>query len=423
VTTSWIESANAEGCDFPLAHLPYGVFRPAAGPPRCGLAIGETVLDLAALEEAGLIDAAGGGPLFAAPSLNDFMALGGDIWAHVRERLTALLADGGDKALRDNAALRERALHAREAVTMLLPIRVSGYTDFNASRQHSFNAGSLLRGPQNALPRNWLHMPIGYNGRVSTIVISGTPIRRPLGQYELPDADAPVFGPCRKLDFELEMGAIVGTPTRMGEPISVEEADAHIFGYVLLNDWSARDIQAFETQPLGPFQGKAFGTTISPWVVTRAALEPFRAPVPAREKPLPPHLLEGGSTLYDISLEAAILPEGAERATTVTRTNFRHLYYTAAQMLAHHAIGGCRMDTGDLIGTGTISGPAKEEWASLLELTYGGRERLALDGGRERAFLEDGDCVVIRGHAQRGPQRVGFGECTGKILPSPNPPV
>ena len=423
MTTSWIESANAEGCDFPLANLPYGVFRPAAGPPRCGLAIGDTVLDLAAIEAAGLIGAAGGRPLFAAPSLNDFMALGGETWAHVRERLTALLADGGDKALRDDAALRERALHAREAVTMLLPIRVSGYTDFNASRQHSFNAGSLLRGPQNALPRNWLHMPIGYNGRVSTIVISGTPIRRPLGQYELPDADAPVFGPSRKLDFELEMGAIVGTQTRMGEPISVDEADAHIFGYVLLNDWSARDIQAWETQPLGPFQGKAFGTTISPWVVTRTALEPFRVSVPAREKPLLSHLREGGSTLYDISLEAAILPEGADRATTVTRTNSRHLYYTAAQMLAHHAIGGCRMDTGDLIGTGTISGPAKEEWGSLLELTYGGRERLALDDGSERAFLEDGDCVVIRGHAQRSALRVGFGECAGKILPSPNPPV
>ena len=304
-----------------------------------------------------------------------------------------------------------------------MPFHVAGYTDFNTGRQHAFNAGSLLRGPENALPANWLHMPIGYNGRASTVVVSGTPIRRPLGQTRPKGSDGPVFGPSRRLDFELEMGAVVGLPSRWGEPLSVEEADALIFGYVLLNDWSARDIQAWETVPLGPFQGKAFGTTISPWIVTKAALEPYRAPTPPREVPLLPYLAEPRALGYDIELTVGLRPRQADRETVIVRSNARHLYYAPAQMLAHHAIGGCLMQTGDLLGTGTISAPERDGWGSLLELSWGGRDALRLDTGEERRFLEDGDTVTLRGHAGNGTQRVGFGSCAGEILPVPTFPA
>ena len=287
---SWVESAQSTDTDFPIQNLPYGVITTADRGPRCALAIGDQVLDLAVIEEAGLIEAEGGRPVFKQPVLNDFMALGKSAWSAMRARLTDLLADGGDPALRNNDTLRKRALLPRADVRLRLPIRVGDYTDFYASYQHAFNVGSMFRGPENALPPNWLHIPIGYNGRASTVVVSGTDIHRPLGQMKPHGTEEPIFGPCRRLDIELEMGAIVGTPNRMGEPVTVDDADDMIFGFVLLNDWSARDIQAWEYQPLGPFQAKVFATSISPWIIPSEALDPFRVSATERKGPLLPYL-------------------------------------------------------------------------------------------------------------------------------------
>ncbi len=414
---SWIEEANDPQSLYPLQNLPYGVFSRPGEAPRCGVAIGDQAFDLAMLEAAGLLDA--DGPCFDRPALNAFMGKGQAVWQRVRERLTELLAEDGDPALRDDKDLRERATVRPGEADMHLPFEVKGYTDFYAGRQHAYNVGSLFRGPENALPPNWLHIPIGYNGRASTVVVSNTDIRRPLGQTKPPGAEAPVFGPCKRLDIELELGAVVGLPSRMGEPVTVAEADDMIFGYVLLNDWSARDIQAWEYQPLGPFQSKAFATTISPWVVTKAALEPFRVASPAREKPLLPYLEEPGPLLYDIDLEVWMQPDGAAETSRIAHTNARNLYYSAAQQLAHHAVGGCRMETGDLLGSGTISGPETDQFGSLLELTWGGKQPLTLDDGATRTFIEDGDTLTLKGWAQGDGYRVGLGYCTGRVLPAP----
>ena len=417
--TSWVESANEAECHFPIQNLPYGIFSRGDEAPRCGVALGSYVADLAALEAAGLIGNGGGAPVFDKPALNDFMARGKAHWAAVRARLTDLFATGGAAALRDDAALQARALVPLSEVSLHLPFKVAGYTDFYAGRHHALNVGTMFRGAENALPPNWLSIPIGYNGRASTIVVSGTAIRRPLGQTKPSGADLPLFGPSRRLDIELEIGAVIGTPSTMGEPITVTEADDMIFGYVILNDWSARDIQAWEYQPLGPFQAKVFASTISPWVIPKAALEPFRVATPERDRPLLPYLREPGPLLYDIQLEVRMQPEGAARATTISRTNYSEIYYSAAQQLAHHAIGGCKMEAGDLLGSGTISGPARESRGSLLEICWGGAEPITLDTGETRTFIEDGDTLTLTGWAQGNGFRVGFGECVGKILPSP----
>ncbi|HEX7389122.1 MAG TPA: fumarylacetoacetase [Acidiphilium sp.] len=417
---SWVEAANRPDCDFPLANLPYGVFSRDGEAPRCGVAIGDLVADLAALERLGLIETPE--PVFDRPALNGFMALGRPHWNAVRDRLTALFAADGDAALRDNAALCGQVLVKLDAVRLHLPFRVAGYTDFYAGRHHAQNVGTMFRGPENALPPNWLSIPIGYNGRASTVVVSGTGIRRPLGQTKPPGQDLPGFGPCRRLDLELELGAVVGTPSTMGQPLTVAGADAMIFGYVLLNDWSARDIQAWEYQPLGPFQAKVFATSISPWVVTAAALAPFRVPTPKRERPLLPYLTEPGPMLYDIDLEVRLQPASALRPSTIGRTNCREMYYSPAQQLAHHAVGGCLMQTGDLLGSGTISGPTKDSRGSLLELSWGGKEPLTLETGEMRTFLEDGDTLTLTGWAQGKDFRIGFGECAGTILPAPEEP-
>ncbi|MCG8441021.1 MAG: fumarylacetoacetase [Caulobacterales bacterium] len=419
---SWVEGANAPDTHFPLNNLPCGVFSVAGGAPRCGVAIGEMVLDVAALETAGLLPSAKG-PVFAAPSWNAHMAAGPRAWDDLRARLIDLLSETGDPALRDDADLRARALAPIAGVQLHLPFEVREYTDFYAGRHHAFNVGTMFRGPENALPPNWLHIPIGYNGRASTVVVSGTDIHRPLGQLKSPDADAPHFGPSRRLDIELEFGAVVGTGNPMGRPVSVAEADDMIFGYVLLNDWSARDIQTWEYQPLGPFQSKAFASTVSPWIVTKAALEPFRCPTPARVVELLPYLREPGPMIYDVELEVGLQPNGAEAAQTVSRTNYNEMYYSAAQQLCHHAIGGCAMRTGDLLGSGTISGPEPGSRGSLLEISWGGKEPLTLEGGVTRSFLEDGDEVTLTGWAAGDGYRVGFGECRGRILPAVDGPV
>ena len=406
---SWVASANDANHPFPLNNLPYGVFSTADLEPRCGVAIGDMILDMAAAEDSGLITLAET-PLFDVPFWNEVMEEGPELWAALRARLIEILAEGS----RDKSEA-EPMLVAQKDAEMHLPFLVAEYTDFYAGRNHAVNVGTMFRGAENALPPNWLHIPIGYNGRASSVVVSGSDIRRPWGQLKSPDHDKPAFLPCRRFDLELEMGAIVGQPS--DGPITVDEADANIFGYVLLNDWSARDIQAWEYQPLGPFQAKATATSISPWIVTKAALEPFRCATPEREVELLPHLKDTGPMLYDIDLGVTLAPEG-KPPSTIAETNYNQMYYSAAQQLAHHTTSGCPMNPGDLLGSGTISGPAKSERGSLLELSWGGKEPITLDTGETRTFLEDGDTLTLRGAAKGDGYTIGFGDCSGKVLPA-----
>jgi fumarylacetoacetase len=412
---SWITSANTSETPFPLNNLPYGVFNDATSDEnediRCGVAIGDMILDVTLAEEEGLLELEDE-DVFAYGTWDLFMDLGPDAWAAFRTWLQDALAKGSDKQ-----AVLEPLLVPLASANMHMPFNVAEYTDFYAGRQHAANMGAILRGSPD-LPANWLHIPIGYNGRASSVVVSGTDIHRPNGQMKAPDADMPSFGPSKRLDIELEMGAIVGTPSKMGQPITVDEADKMIFGYVLLNDWSARDIQGWEYQPLGPFQGKAFGTTISPWIVTAAALEPFRAPTPPREKELLPYLNSTVDGLYDIELEVLMQPIGADKPTVLSKTNYSRMYYSAAEQLCHHAIGGCPMNAGDLLGSGTISGPTKSEYGSLMELSWAGRDPFTLDTGEQRTFIEDGDTLTLRGSAKGDGYQIGFGICTGTIKPA-----
>jgi fumarylacetoacetase len=406
---SWVESANAPDHPFPLNNLPCGVFS-LDDEPRCGMAIGDSILDVSALEEEGLIVLAGG-PFLDVPFWNEVMEAGPAVWADLRAQVTGLLAEGAA-----SRAKVEPHLVPRAGATLHLPFLVSEYTDFYAGRNHALNVGTMFRGPENALPPNWLHIPIGYNGRASSVVVSGTPVRRPWGQLKRPDDAAPRFAPSARFDIELEMGAVVGMPSTHGQPVTVAEADEMIFGYVLLNDWSARDIQAWEYQPLGPFQAKATATTISPWIVMKAALEPFRTATPAREKPLLPYLNEPRPMLYDIALEVGLTPEGG-RETVIARTNYAEMYYSAPQQLAHHTTSGCAMNVGDLLGSGTISGPKKDSRGSLLELSWGGKEPFPVAGGT-RSFIQDNDTLTLRGQCRGDGYTIGFGECTGQVIPA-----
>ncbi|WP_298858219.1 fumarylacetoacetase [uncultured Sulfitobacter sp.] len=408
---SWVESANSADTQFPLNNLPYGVFTTNALEPRCGVAIGDMILDMLAAEEAGLIELADD-PVFDVPYWNDVMELGPEGWAALRERLTQLLADGSP----EQATVAPMLVPMADA-RMEMPFVVAEFTDFYAGKHHATNVGTMFRGAENALPPNWLHIPIGYNGRASSVIVSGTDVIRPNGQTKAPDADMPSFGPCKRLDIELEMGAIVGTASELGHPVTVAQADEMIFGYVLLNDWSARDIQAWEYQPLGPFQAKAFATSISPWIVTRAALEPFRTSTPAREVTLLPHLQEPKPMLYDIDLRVTIKPESGE-AKTICETNFSEMYYSAAQQLTHHASSGCAMTPGDLLGSGTISGAEKHQRGSLLEMSWGGKEPIDIGGGQTRSFIEDGDTLTLHGAAKGDGYQIGFGICTATIKPA-----
>ncbi len=410
---SWVDSANSADTDFPLNNLPYGVFSTRDDDARCGVAIGDMILDMAAAEENGIIDLMED-PLFDVPFWNEVMEQGPAVWAALRARLTDLLGENSAER-----ALIEPLLVPMQDASLHMPLVVSEFTDFYAGRHHATNVGTMFRGAENALPPNWLYIPIGYNGRASSVVISGTDIRRPWGQLKSPEHDLPAFLPCRRFDLELEMGAIVGTNS--DGPLSVDEADAAIFGYVLLNDWSARDIQAWEYQPLGPFQAKATATSISPWIVTKAALEPFRTATPEREFELLDHLKDTGPMLYDIDLTVTLAPEG-QKATTIAKTNYNQMYYSAAQQLAHHSTSGCPMNAGDLLGSGTISGPTKPERGSLLELSWGGKEPITLDTGEHRSFLEDGDTLTLAGHAQGDGYRIGFSTCTGTLLPAHKDP-
>lgn len=402
---------------FPIQNLPYGIFSPSAGgAPRVGVAIGAWVLDLSVLAEAGLLGE-GATARFAQPTLNAFMAQGRAVWRTVRATLQALL-DAETATLRDDEALRARALHPLDAVTMHLPAAIGDYTDFYSSREHATNVGIMFRGKENALMPNWLHLPVGYHGRASSVVLSGTDVRRPLGQSNPDDGPTPTFGPSRLLDFELEMGFFVGPGNALGEPVPVGQAPEHIFGLVLVNDWSARDIQKWEYQPLGPFLAKNFATSISPWVVTLEALEPFRCAGPEQEPTPLPYLRDEGAGAYDIHLEVHLQSPAMAEPLPICRSNFRYLYWRMSQQLAHHTITGCNLRPGDLLASGTISGPTPDSFGSLLELTWRGTQPIALPTGEERRFLQDGDRLTMTGWCQGEGYRVGFGEVTGRVLPA-----
>ncbi|SDV50398.1 fumarylacetoacetase [Chitinasiproducens palmae] len=412
---SWLESANAPDCDFPIQNLPFGVFSTPTDPVRrVGVAIGDQILDLSVLEASGLLSL-GHAQVFAQPRLNTFMALGKNSWHQARAQLFALLS-AETATLRDDLALRQRVLVAQADAILHLPVEVPGYTDFYSSREHATNVGSMFRDPKNALMPNWLELPVGYNGRASSVVVSGTPVRRPSGQLKAPDQARPTFGACRKLDIELETGFLIGEGNALGEPIAVDRAEDHIFGMVLLNDWSARDIQQWEYVPLGPFNAKTFATSISPWVVTMEALEPFRVQQPAQEPEPLPYLRQTGAAGFDISLEVRMQAPGAQ-PSVISRTSFKHMYWSMAQQLAHHTVSGCNTRVGDLMGSGTISGPTPDSCGSLLEITWNGQNPLSIDGGK-RTFIEDGDTLTLAGWCQGDGYRVGFGTVTGTIEPA-----
>ena len=402
---------------FSLQNLPYGIFHPNDGPPRAGVAIGDLVLDLAALEEAGFFHTLNFGEpaIFARDSLNAFLALGRPVWRKTREILQDLLA-ADTATLRDDEALRAHAFHRQAEVTMHLPARIGDYTDFYSSYHHAFNVGTMFRGSENALMPNWRWLPIAYHGRASSIVPSGADVHRPHGQIKPPDAAAPVFSASRALDFELETAFFIGPPNKRGEPVPIEQAADHIFGIVLMNDWSARDIQTWEYQPLGPFLAKNFCTSISPWIVTIEALEPFRKPLPAQDPTPLPYLRASNDFIFDIRLEVELQTAKMGASQTITRSNSLNLYWSIAQQLAHHTVGGCNLQPGDLLASGTISGPAENERGSMLELTWRGANPLQLPNGETRKWLEDGDRLTIRGWCEGEGYRVGFGEVTGRIV-------
>jgi len=409
----------APNSNFPLENLPFGVFKPKVSKSRIGVALGDYVVDLSALEEKGLFKDLP--PAAAAAvtrdSLNEFLSLGRPAWRQFRERLQELLSKD-TPTLRDDADLRERVFYRQRDVTMQLPARIGDYTDFYSSYHHARNVGTMLRGPENALMPNWKWLPVGYHGRASSIVISGTDVRRPRGQIKPPDADVPMFGPTKSLDYELEMAFLIGPANSLGEPVPIDRAENHIFGFVLMNDWSARDIQAWEYQPLGPFLAKNFCTSISPWVVTLEALEPFRKPLAVQEPQPLPYLRLTNDFAFDIQLEATLQTANLKTPHVITRTNFQNLYWSVSQQVAHHTVGGCNLQAADLLASGTISGPTEESRGCMLELTWRGANPLKLSGGETRKWLEDGDSLSITGWCQAPDYRIGFGEVTGKILPA-----
>lgn len=423
---SWVESANAAGCDYPLQNLPFGVFREHRSDhaPRIGIAIGDQILDIAGAEAQGFLEGepARAGQACLGESLNELMELGVEHWSALRRRLHQLLRSDAPTGYRQRLA---RFLVPMDAVEMLVPAQIGDYTDFYASVFHATNVGSMFR-PDNPLLPNYKYVPIGYHGRASSIVCSGTEVKRPSGQTRDDASQPPTFGPSKRLDYELEVGFYVGTGNPMGSPISINETERHIFGMCIVNDWSARDLQTWEYQPLGPFLAKNFATTVSPWVVTLEALAPFRVQAFRRPEGDPSPLAylsgdedqeSGGLNLnLEVLLTTAEMRRQGGAPLRLSRGNFRDMYWTIAQMLTHHASNGCNLRAGDLLASGTVSGPEKDSRGCLLELTWKGTEPIQLPTGETRKFLEDGDEVVIRGWCEReGYARVGFGECRGTI--------
>jgi fumarylacetoacetase len=423
---SWVASANTPNTDFTIQNLPFGVFRRRGLSEafRGGVAIGDQILDLAALSRANLLPglAQKAAQAASADKLNALMELGPQAWSALRLALSRALREGSAQQSAVQACLVPMA-----DAEFDVPARIGDYTDFYTSVHHATNVGRLFR-PDNPLLPNYKWVPIGYHGRVSSIGVSGQQFRRPVGQTMPPGATEPVFGPCKRLDIELELGVFMGQGNALGDPISMEQAEQHVFGLCLFNDWSARDIQAWEYQPLGPFLSKSFASTISPWLVTMEALAPFRVPFshpPEDPQPLPylDSAANRASGALDIQLSAELLTprmrESGAAAHRLCLTNYRHAYWTVAQMVAHHTVNGCNLNAGDLFGSGTLSGPSPDQAAALLELTVGGKQPVQLPNGEQRVFLEDGDTVALRGWCQReGAARIGFGECVGTVLPA-----
>ncbi|TXC66197.1 fumarylacetoacetase [Piscinibacter aquaticus] len=420
---SWVESANASanaGSDFPVQNLPFAVFRRPREPFRGGVAIGDAIVDLAAVAERGVCEGAAARAAAAAAgdSLNALMALGPATWSALRLALS--------RALREGSPMREAlepCLVPRAGVAYAVPARIGDYTDFYTSVHHATNIGRQFR-PDNPLLPNYKWVPIGYHGRASSIGVSPQAFRRPRGQTMPPGASAPQFGPSQKLDIELELGVFIGRGNALGEPIGIEEAEAHVFGLCLLNDWSARDIQGWEYLPLGPFLSKNFATTISPWIVTLEALAPYRVPFERPEgdpQPLPYLDSEANRQAgsLDVQLQVLLQTPSMREPASICNTSYRHAYWTIAQMVAHHTVNGCNLQPGDLFGTGTLSGPTLDQAGALIELTQGGNQPIQLPDGQTRSWLLDGDAVTIRGWCERpGAARIGFGECVGRVLPA-----
>ncbi len=412
---SWV--AVDPQSDFPIQNLPFGMFRHPDGSLRAASAIGDFIVDLKALQDLALFDGLElPADIFGRGYLNDFIALGKPVTNAVRDRLSDILnaeVDHGGASGKQDAFLVPA-----DHVQMTMPIHIGDYTDFYSSREHATNVGAMFRDPANALLPNWLHLPVGYHGRASSIQLSGAPVRRPNGQTMPDGAETPVFGPSRLLDFELEMAFVVGKANALGDPVDIRDVEEHIFGLMLFNDWSARDIQRWEYVPLGPFLAKNFASTVSPWIVTLEALEPFRVAGPVQEPEVLPYLVTSGAHNFDIHLEVAIMP--AEQAPfTVCRSNFRYMYWSMAQQLAHHTVGGCNMQVGDLCASGTISGPTPDSYGSMLELAWKGTRPIEMPDGSVRRFIQDGDTVCMRGYAERSGVRIGFGPCDAMVLPAP----
>lgn len=408
---SWLNiSADS---DFSIHNLPFGIFSTPNQRPRVGVAIGEFIIDLPAASQAGVFAGLNIPPIVLEQAqLNDLMQLGKVISLQIRHRLQQQLCDPAS-ALKTS---REVLVPMKDA-TMHMPIRVGDYTDFYSSIEHATNVGKMFRDPANALLPNWKHIPVGYHGRASSIIPTEVPIRRPKGQTLPKGQDTPVFQSSKRLDFELEMAFIIGKESQLGEPISTTEANDYIYGMVLFNDWSARDIQKWEYVPLGPFLGKNFASSISPWVVLLEALEPFKVSGPVQDPPVLPYLQYAGNSNYDIELEVGIAPEGQEE-TVVSRSNFKYMYWNMQQQLAHHTVNGCNVRVGDMLASGTISGPSPDSYGSMLELSWSGSKPLRLSDGSTRTFIEDGDRVSMRGFSQKEGKRVGFGSVNTKVLAS-----
>ncbi len=410
---SWIDVPSDN--DFPIQNIPFGIAKIGRGQPRVATIIGDTVIDLSVLSELGYFKALDiDTSVFYLSRLNEFMGLGKATTRAVRDRISKIFQHDNPE-LQDNIDHKAQALHDVNDVQMLMPVEVRDYTDFYSSREHATNVGTMFRDPDNALLPNWLHLPVGYHGRASSIVVSGTPIHRPKGQKKPKDAEKPSFGASNLLDFELEMGFIVGKSTQLGERVSTSEADDYIFGLVLFNDWSARDIQAWEYVPLGPFLGKSFASSVSPWVVTLDALDHFRISGPKQDPPVLPYLEYEGNKRFDIALEVLIQPEGGT-PHCVCKSNYKYMYWNAAQQLAHHTVNGCNLNIGDMCASGTISGTTPDSFGSMLELSWRGTKPIAMPDGSERKFINDGDTVIMRGFGEKNGLRIGFGEVTGKIL-------
>ncbi|UCD61222.1 MAG: fumarylacetoacetase [Flavobacteriaceae bacterium] len=411
---SWLEVAPDS--DFPIQNIPFGVFLTRDDVITIGTRIGDYAIDLGALHQLGYFNEI---PLtddiFLQDTLNDFISDGKKTWRLVRNRISEIF-DLSNPILKENKEHRNIVLFTLDEIEMQLPVQIGDYTDFYSSKEHATNIGSMFRDPDNALLPNWLHIPIGYHGRSSTIIPSGQNIRRPLGQTLPKGASQPEFGPSKMVDFELEMGFITTDANKLGESIPIAEAEDYIFGLVLLNDWSARDIQKWEYVPLGPFMAKNFASSISPWIVTLEALEPFRVESPVQDpKPLP-YLQQEGKNSFDINLEVSITPEGGT-PTTIAKSNFKYMYWTMTQQLAHHTSNGCKILSGDLLGSGTISGTTPDSYGSMLELAWQGTKPLSLQNGEKRTSIQDFDTVTLKGFCEKDGMRIGFGTVEAQLLP------